>query len=149
MRGSPDLTHTICELFFIQGADKSALIDPSYERWIDDETRIGLFCLGVMSGKYIKCIGNHLRGRCWHRLQARNGVLIGHSQQRGSWIRNWQRFRCSFMQQCCTCQPGVYPVRVARNCFGVIGGDSTRTQRFAKIRSLFHWGPALLRCWSH
>jgi hypothetical protein len=30
--------------FFIQGADKSALVDPSDEGWIDDEIRIGLLC---------------------------------------------------------------------------------------------------------
>jgi hypothetical protein len=75
------LTHTICELFFIQGTDKSALVNPSDERWIDDEIRIGLFCLRVMGGNHIKRISNHLRGRCWHRLQSRNGVLIGELAQ--------------------------------------------------------------------
>jgi len=48
------------ELFFIQRADKSALVDPSYKRWIDDETRIGLFCLRVVSGDHVQRIGNHL-----------------------------------------------------------------------------------------
>ena len=49
-----------CELFFIQGADKSALIDPSHKRWIDDKTRIGLLCLRVMSGDHVKRTGYHL-----------------------------------------------------------------------------------------
>ena len=47
--GSAGLTDTICKLFFIQVADKSVLVEPSDERGIDDKTRIGLFCLRVMS----------------------------------------------------------------------------------------------------
>src|SRR5918992_4380840 len=39
-------------LFFVQGTDKSALVDPSDERWIDNEIRIGLCCLRVMSGNH-------------------------------------------------------------------------------------------------
>src|SRR5687767_10587875 len=66
-----------CKLFFIQGADESALVDPSNERWIDDEIRVGLFCLRVMSGNHVERTGNHLHGRCRHRFQSRDGVLVG------------------------------------------------------------------------
>jgi hypothetical protein len=36
------------ELSFIQRVDKFAVVDPSYKRWIDDKTRIGLFCLRIV-----------------------------------------------------------------------------------------------------
>ena len=64
------------ELFFIQGADKPALVDPPDERRIDDKIRIGLFCLRVMNGNHIQGTANHLYGRCRHRLHCRNSVLI-------------------------------------------------------------------------
>ena len=71
------MTETIGLLFFIQGADKSALVDPSDEGWIDDKIRVGLFCLRVMNGNHIERTGNHLHGRRWHCFHCRDGVLIG------------------------------------------------------------------------
>src|SRR5690242_18832645 len=62
----PALTDSTWDLFFIQGADNSALVDPLDEGWIDDQIRVGLFCLRVMGGNHIERAGNHLHGRRWH-----------------------------------------------------------------------------------